>query len=258
LTAAFPALLAAWHDHGVESGSLEPSVRAEVLDRAIDGVAIVRQSDGAVVYANDALKELLGATPDELAATVKTLTRSGRTDAVELAHPDFGAIRLIVVPGDRRRSAERSWRRDLRRELARARRRSWPVTVAAIALDAGGSTLLASAAWGKVLRAEDSLAAHEDGAYLAVLPDCPLEATPAVTARIKGATPAPGKASIGIAAWVLDEPLESLATRAIDALAQARAAGGDQVAIAQPPAGGTSRLTASATADAAHAKPDRK
>jgi hypothetical protein len=221
-----------------EREGAEDAPRVDVLDRALDGVAIVRQSDGAIVYANVALKALLGATPEDLGAGVDGLVQSGRTSAVELAHPDLGAIRVIVVPRDASRSVERSWRRDLRRELARARRRSWPLTVAAVALDAGGGTQLAAAAWGTVLREEDSLAPYEAGVYLVVLPDCPLEAADSVVApRIRKATPAPATASIGLAAWAVDEQLESLASRALEALASARSAGGDQVAFAPVPAG---------------------
>jgi hypothetical protein len=199
----------------------------------------VRESDGTIVYANVALEALLGASPDELNAGVTELVQSGRTSAVELAHPDLGAIRLIVVPRDTRRSGERSWRRDLRRELARARRRSWPLSVAAVALDAGGGTQLAAAAWGTALRGEDSLAPYEAGVYLILLPDCTLEAADrVVAARIGEATPVPATVSIGLAAWTADEQLESLLSRALEALARARSAGGDQVAFAPVPSAG--------------------
>jgi hypothetical protein len=219
-----------------ERRAAEDAHRLDVLDRALDAIAIVRQSDGTIVYANIALKALLGTSPHELNAGVSELVQSGRTNTVELAHPDLGAIRLIVVPRDTGRSAERSWRRDLRRELARARRRSWPLCVAAVALDAGGGTQLAAAAWGTVLRGEDSLAPYEGGVYLIVLPDCPLEAADGVVAaRIRDATPAPATASIGLAAWVVDEQLEALAERALEALARARSAGGNQVAFAAVP-----------------------
>jgi hypothetical protein len=219
-----------------ETGAAEDAPRVDLLDRTLDAVAIVRQSDGTIVYANLALKALLGASPDELNAGVAELVQSGRTNTVELAHPDLGAIRLIVVPRDTRRSAERSWRRDLRRELARARRRGWPLSVAAVALDAGGGTQLAAAAWGTVLRGEDSLAPYEGGVYLIVLPDCPLEAADSVVAaRIREVTPAPATASIGLAAWVVDEQLQALAGRALEALAGARSAGGNQVAFAPVP-----------------------
>jgi PAS domain-containing protein len=219
-----------------ERGAAGDRTVVDVLDRALDGVTIVRQSDGTIVYANIALKALLGASPGELKAGVSELVKSGRTSAVEVAHPDLGAIRLIVIPRDARRSMERSWRRDLRHELARARRRSWPLSVAAVALDAGGGTQLAAAAWGTALRGEDSLAPYEAGVYLIVLPDCPLEsADSVVAARIREATPAPATASIGLAEWTFDEQLESLASRALEALASARSAGGDQVAFAPAP-----------------------
>jgi PAS domain-containing protein len=209
---------------------------AGVLDRALDGVAIVRQSDGAIVYANAALETRLGVGADQLHAAVAELVTGGRVDALELAHPDLGAIRLIVLARDARRSGERSWRRDLRRELARARRRSWPLCLAAVALDAGVGTQLAAAAWGTVLRGEDSLAAHEAGVYLVILPDCALEGARAVAGRIQEVTPPPATVSVGLAANAQGEQLDSLAARALDALARARAAGGDQVAIARAPA----------------------
>jgi hypothetical protein len=145
-------------------------------------------------------------------------------------------IRLIVVPREsRRRSAERSWRRDLRRELARAMRREWPLTIAALALDAGASPHTAAAAWGSVLREEDSLAPFEGGTYLLVLPDCPTTAALGVAERVKNASPPPATVSIGIATWVAEEPLQSLLARALEALAAARAAGGDQASLAADP-----------------------
>ena len=211
----------------------EPTV--EMLDRALDGVAIVRQSDGALVYTNAALGMLLSTLSTEPQTAMAELLQSGRTEAVELAHPDLGALRLIVFPGDARRSAERAWRRDLARELGRAQRREWPVTVAAIALDAGGRPQLAAAAWSNVLRAEDSLTPHEGGAYLAVLPDCSCEHAPIVAARLGDATPAPATASIGIATWAPGESLESLVSRAVGALARAQAAGGHQTAADPAP-----------------------
>ncbi len=211
------------------SGGGQPELHVEAIDRALDGVAIIRQSDGTIVYANEALESLLGPAAGQRDAAIAELVQSGRIDAVELAHPELGAIRLIVVPRDSTRAAERSWRRDLRRELARARRRSWPLTVAAVALDAGGSTRIAAAAWGAVLRAEDSLAPHSAGAYLLILPDCSLELAHAVAARIRAATPAPATASIGLATCAPDEQLESLVSRAFAALEKARAVGGNQV-----------------------------
>jgi PAS domain-containing protein len=48
----------------------EDAPRVDVLDGALDGIAIVRQGDGTIVYANVALKALLGASPDELTAGV--------------------------------------------------------------------------------------------------------------------------------------------------------------------------------------------
>jgi hypothetical protein len=208
-----------------------------VLDRVLDGVAVVRQSDNTLIYANAALRELVGGS-ENLNAAVRERLRTGRTEAVDLAHPDLGAIRLIVFPRDPRRSAERAWRHDLRRELARARRRSRSLTVAAIALDAGGSTQLAAAAWATVLRDEDSLTPHEGGAYLAVLVDCTLDDAHTVAARLREATPPPASASVGLAASRADEELESLVARAFDALAQARVAGGNQVQSVPEPRGG--------------------
>jgi hypothetical protein len=195
----------------------------------------VRQSDGGLVYANAALSALLGVGPGEIEGAVGELIRSGRINAVELAHPDIGMIRLIVVPRDVARAAERAWRRDLRRELARARRRGWPLTVGAIALDAGGSTQAAASAWLGVLRAEDSLTPYEEGVYLMVLPDCPTEFAPALAARLAQATPAPASASIGFTAASADERVDAVVKRALRALADARAAGSGQIVLAPAP-----------------------
>jgi len=221
-------------------GAARSGQRLELLDRALDGIAIVQQSDGTLVYANPALKSLLGSGAEELEGALGEAVRSGRTDAIELAHPDFGALRLIIVPRGARRAAERPWHRDLRRELARARRRRWPLTVGAIALDAGGSTQTAAAAWASVLRDEDSVTPHEAGVYLLVLPDCPAEAAQTVAGRIRRATPAPATVSIGLAEWIAGEELESLVSRALGALADARVAGSDEAIIA-PARTGTAR-----------------
>ena len=236
----------AWDHQPVDRGGSSEGAAArserqlELLDRSLDGIAIVQQSDGTLVYANPALKALLGSGREELEGALGEAIRSGRTDAVELAHPDFGALRLIIVPRDARRAAERQWRRDLRRELARARRRRWPLTVGAIALDAGASTQVAASAWASVLRDEDSVTPHEAGVFLLVLPDCAVEPAQRAAERIRRATPAPATVSIGLAAWVAGEELESVVTRALGALADARAAGGNQTIIAPSRTGATS------------------
>jgi hypothetical protein len=197
----------------------------------------MRQSDGAIVYANDAIAELLAAEPGGLQEAVAELVRSGRTNAVELAHPDFGLVRLIVIPRDAVRAAERVWRRDLRRELARAKRRGWPLTLAAIALDAGGGTQAAAAAWDKVLRAEDSLTPYEEGVYLVILPDCPVDAAHGVAERLRDATPPPATVSLGFTSVSGDERLEAVVKRALRALEDARAAGSNQVVVMPATAG---------------------
>jgi hypothetical protein len=213
-------------------GSVTPEQHIEILDRLLDGVAIVRQSDHALVYANPALAAVLAVETDELEHAVDELVRSGRANAIELAHPDFGLIRMIFVPRDQARAAERAWRRDLRREMARARRRGWPLTVGAIGLDAGGSTQAAAAAWLKALRAEDSITPYDDGAYLMVLPDCPAEAALGIAERLRQATPPPATTSIGFTIAIVDEPIDSVIRRALRALAEARAAGTNQVVVA--------------------------
>lgn|GEM_PF-5399264 len=222
----------------VQGASTQPAKDVAILDRLLDGIAIVRHSDGGLVYANAALAALLGGGAGELEGAVGELIRSGGINAVELAHPDIGMIRLVVVPRDAARSAERAWRRELRRELARARRRGWPLTVGAIALDAGGSTQTSASAWLQMLRAEDSLAPYEEGVYLVVLPDCPAEFAPTVAARLAQATPAPGTASIGFTAAAADERVDAVVERALRALADARAAGRSQVVLAPAPTAG--------------------
>src|ERR1700726_1545973 len=87
---------------------------AEILDGLLDGIAIVRQSDAALLYANPALSSLLDAEPDELERAVAERIQSGRTSAVELAHPELGLIRLVVLPRNSARAAELAWRHDLR------------------------------------------------------------------------------------------------------------------------------------------------
>jgi hypothetical protein len=211
---------------------MQPEQHAQILDRLLDGVAIVRQSDRSLVYANPALASLLGVGPGALEAAVDELVRSGRANAVELAHPDFGIVRLIIVARDAARAAERAWRRDLRREMARAHRRGWPLTVGAIALEAGGSAQAAAAAWIEVLRAEDSITPYDEGVYLMVLPDCPAEAASSIAERLRGATPAPATPSIGFTTAIADERIDTIVKRALRALDEARATAVDHVVIA--------------------------
>ena len=195
----------------------------------------MRHSDGALLYANPALIGLVGSEPYELEGAVAELVRGGRTNVVELAHPELGMIRLVVVPRDSARAVERGWHRDLRRELARARRRGWPLTVGAIALDAGGSTRAAAVAWTAALRAEDGVSSYEEGVYLLVLPDCPADAAPTVAARVREATPAPATVSIGFTSCAPGDRIDTVVKRALRALADARAAGSSQTVVAPSP-----------------------
>ena len=195
----------------------------------------MRHSDGALLYANPALIRLLGSEPYELEGAVAEVVRGGRTNVVELAHPELGMIRLVVVPRDSARAVERGWHGDLRRELARARRRGWPLTVGAIALDAGGSTQAAAVAWTAALRAEDGISAYEEGIYLIVLPDCPVDAASSVAARIREATPAPATVSIGFTACAPGDRIDAVVKRVLRALADARAAGSSQTVVAPSP-----------------------
>ncbi len=139
----------------------------------------------------------------------------------------------------------------LDRELAAARRRAEPLSVAVIDLDhfkayndryghQAGDALLAgaAAAWRSSLRATDVIARFGGEEFVVVMPGADGAAARAVVERLRAATPEGVTASVGIATWDGRESGAELIRRADIALFEAKAAGRNQVVVAGD---GTSR-----------------
>lgn len=131
------------------------------------------------------------------------------------------------------------------REVARARRRATPVTVALLDLDHfkrfndtrghdAGDRLLhdAPTAWQATLRETDVMARWGGEEFVVLLPETEPGAAVAILDRLRAATPAGQTCSIGVAAVDVDEPLEAAVRRADEALYRAKDAGRDRVVLA--------------------------
>src|SRR5215204_1085249 len=127
---------------------------------------------------------------------------------------------------------------ELPRELARARRNDYPVSLALLDLDhLGAFNMLrgeregdrlikeAAALWRNELREVDVLARLEGGLFAVVLPNCGLGEAIEVMDRVRAATPRRQSGSAGVARWDGEEPSELLLARCGDALAAAKEAG---------------------------------
>lgn len=125
----------------------------------------------------------------------------------------------------------RGWDEQLERELARARRRDEPLSVALLDLDGfklfndtqghqGGDRLLvhAARAWGTHLREVDVLCRWGGDEFAALLPNCPRDQAGTVIARLVAATPHGQSCSAGVACWDGDETVETLLARVDGAL----------------------------------------
>jgi diguanylate cyclase (GGDEF)-like protein/PAS domain S-box-containing protein len=141
----------------------------------------------------------------------------------------------------------RRWLDDeLDRELARAGRLGFELCLALIDLDhfkrfndrfghQAGDALLREACqrWRSVLRVSDFLARYGGEEFIVLLPDCGPADARVVVERMRRATPAGQTCSAGIARWNPKEPQVALIARADAALYEAKAAGRDQVRMAE-------------------------
>ena len=129
---------------------------------------------------------------------------------------------------------------ELPRELARARRKDFSVSIAMLDLDhlgafnmlrgeGEGDRLIkeTAALWRNELREVDLLARLEGGRFAIVLPDCGLGEAVDVLDRVRAATPRDQTASAGVARWDGEEPSELLQLRGDEALTAAKQAGRD-------------------------------
>lgn len=135
-------------------------------------------------------------------------------------------------------ATRRVFEEELPRELARARRSDYPVSIAMLDLDhLGAFNMLrgeregdrlikeAAALWRGELREVDVMARFEGGSFAIILPNCGLGEAAEVLDRVRAATPREQTGSAGVARWDTEEPSELLQARATEALDAAKAAG---------------------------------
>jgi diguanylate cyclase (GGDEF)-like protein len=127
---------------------------------------------------------------------------------------------------------------ELPRELARARRHDYPVSLAVLDLDhLGAFNMLrgeregdrlikeTAALWRGELREVDVMARLEGGRFAVILPNCGLGEAVDVMDRVRAATPREQTGSAGVARWDAEEPAELLQARCDGALSAAKQAG---------------------------------
>jgi diguanylate cyclase (GGDEF)-like protein len=137
------------------------------------------------------------------------------------------------------------WDERAPRELARASRSGYPVSLALLDLDhfrafndahghAAGDALLKSCAarWWNVVRNVDLLARLGGEEFALLLPNCIAPDAVIAVDRLRAATNDLRSVSAGIAQWDMQEPLEGLTLRADVALYRAKKAGRDRIVLA--------------------------
>ena len=143
-------------------------------------------------------------------------------------------------------ATRRVFEEELPRELARARRGEYPVSVGMIDIDHLGAfnTLRGelegdrliketAARWRNELREVDMLARFEGGSFAIILPNCGLGEAIEVMDRVRAATPRGQTGSAGVARWDTEEPAELLQARGQEALTAAKQAGRDLTIAAE-------------------------
>ena len=139
----------------------------------------------------------------------------------------------------------RGWEEQLPRELARSSRNGDPLCVAMLDLDffknfndqrghQAGDRLLkqSTAAWGRELRASDTLARYGGDEFSVALPGCRLENARDIVERLRVAMPGDQTVSAGVVCWNGRETAEELVGRADAALYQAKRMGRDRLVVA--------------------------
>ena len=100
---------------------------------------------------------------------------------------------------------------------------------------AGDEVLRACArAWDSALRGEDTIVRFGGEEFVILLPDTPPEQAGEIVERLRATTPMGQTCSAGLACWDYLESIEDLLARADRALYEAKAAGRDRLAEAQP------------------------
>ena len=158
--------------------------------------------------------------PDSLTEQVRALTKEVRV-LTTLARTDA----LTGLPN------RRAWDEQLTRELARAKRRAAPLSVAMLDLDRfkafndahghqAGDLLLVetAAAWLAELRETDILCRWGGDEFAVLLPDCPEHEAQQVIGRLVTATPELESCGGGVACWNGEETADELVARSDAAL----------------------------------------
>jgi diguanylate cyclase (GGDEF)-like protein len=134
---------------------------------------------------------------------------------------------------------------EIRREIARAGRMSYQVTLAMLEVDhfrdyneryghTTGDMLLreAAAAWRIAIRQSDFIGRYGGEEFIVILPDCASAGAADVIERLRAVTPDGQTVSGGIATWDGSESPESLLQRVGHALRRAKHAGRDRLVMA--------------------------
>jgi diguanylate cyclase (GGDEF)-like protein/PAS domain S-box-containing protein len=141
----------------------------------------------------------------------------------------------------------RAWDEELRRELARAKRHGYSLTIAVVDLDRfkdyndahghlAGDALLrdAGGAWRLAIRVTDFVARVGGEEFGVLFPECPPGNATEVLERLRAATPLGQSCSAGIAVWNSVESVEELMERVDAALYEAKRQGRDRAVLAYP------------------------
>jgi diguanylate cyclase (GGDEF)-like protein len=210
------------------SALFEPILR----DRAVAGVLILIWRR-PMEELSEPVSEAVRLVAAQGAIAMQQAGLRNRVDRLALTDP------LTGLP------TKRLFDEELPRELARARRGDVPVSIALLDIDhmtafnmlrgeGEGDRLLkeAAALWDRQLREVDVLARLDSAQFAVILPNCGISEAIEVLDRVRGVTPRSQTASAGVARWDASEPAELLILRAADALAAAKAEGGNSTVAA--------------------------
>ncbi|MFM9886219.1 MAG: GGDEF domain-containing protein [Burkholderiales bacterium] len=206
-------------------------------DSRFDQQAARLHADGRMALSGSAL------TLSMLAFGLLGLSLHERRRSNELA---IRVESLIRTDGDTGAANRRAWEERLAHEIAQSRRLGYPLTIAMVNLDrfdafiakagrTGGDRLLGELAgtWGPTLRKGDLMARYSGAIFALLLPGCPAEQAEALLARLRRLVPEQQTISAGVASWHWRESSETLLERTFAALDDAKARGGNRIALSQ-------------------------